>query len=153
MAIWRETVLGRRRIRNMRSLALVLLAFGCSSSSTADGPAGGGADAPPAAAADAPAGTTDGGGAAFTLKITNYRNWCSITEEGAPFQTSMTFAAQTVVHLSAAPLGSFVWGYWTGTDADTGAHDTSMTATVTMTGDKSVLACCPDPPPASQTCP
>lgn len=42
----------------------------------------------------------------------------------------------------------------TGTDGDTtAAHDKNMTTTVTMTSDKTVLACCPDPPPLSQTCP
>ena len=32
----------------------------------------------------------------------------------------------------------------------TGTHDTNMMTTVTMSADKMVLACCPDPPPASQ---
>ena len=55
---------------------------------------------------------------------------------------------------SAAPNSIFVWGYWTGTDGDTAAgHDTRMTTTVTMTSDKTVVACCPDPPPAAPTCP
>ena len=32
-------------------------------------------------------------------------------------------------------------------------HDKMQMTTVTMTGDKTVLACCPFPPPQSQTCP
>jgi hypothetical protein len=92
----------------------------------------------------------------FTLTLNNYLAWCSITEDGTalspPMTTqSMSFPAGTVVDLTAAPLTGFVWGYWTGTDS--ASPDTNMSATVTMSADKTVLACCPDPPPASQTCP
>jgi hypothetical protein len=58
-----------------------------------------------------------------------------------------------VVNLHATPATTFVWGYWTGTDADTGSHDPNMAATVTMNANKTVLACCPRPPPETQTCP
>jgi hypothetical protein len=120
-------------------LVLVVAIAACGSSSS-----------PPAV--DAPGA---GGGSDVTLSINDYLAWCSVTEQGATYATSMTFPKGTVVNLGAMPVSTaFVWGYWTGTDGDTtAAHDTKMTTTVTMTGDKSVVACCPDPPPASQTCP
>ena len=112
------------------SLPLALLAAGCGSSS------GLGPDA----------GTTT-----FTLKISNVLNWCDITDEGtkstATSPPDKSYAAGTVVHLSAGPTSaSFIWGYWTGTDgAAAGAphHDTSPTTTVIMSADKTVTACCP----------
>jgi hypothetical protein len=108
---------------------------------------------------------TDGTGAAgtggpvtYTLTVQNYLNWCDVTENGTTYPASvppvMSFAPGTVVDLNAVAGQFFVWGYWTGTDGDTtAAHDTNMTTTVTMTSNKTILACCPDPPPASQTCP
>jgi hypothetical protein len=103
----------------------------------------------------------DGGGDGpllYTLTVQNYLDWCDITENGSAYPAAvppaMSFAPGTVVHLGAAPNSIFVWGYWTGTDGDTGAApDTSMTTTVTMTSNKTVVACCPDPPPAAPTCP
>jgi hypothetical protein len=88
----------------------------------------------------------------FTLSITNYIDWCTITEEGVAFSATKAFPAGTVVHLhgDTKDAGLFVWGYWTGTDP--GGHDTMMTTTVTMTTNKSVLACCPVIG-QSQTCP
>jgi hypothetical protein len=66
----------------------------------------------------------------------------------------MSFPPNTVVNLNAVPNYIFVWGYWTGTDGDkTSAHDMSMSTTVTMTSNKTILACCPDPPPSAATCP
>jgi hypothetical protein len=105
---------------------------------------------------DSAPGTPDAaGGQTFTLTINNYLAWCSITEEGAPYMMTMSFPEGTVVDLHGAPLAAFVWGYWTGTDGDVGSptFDRDQDTTVTMTSDKSVLACCPFPPPASQTCP
>jgi len=112
---------------------------------------------------NSPAGGTggaggDGGAVTYTLTVQNYLDWCDVTENGTAYPAAvppaMSFAPGTVVHLSAAPNSIFVWGYWTGTDGDTGAgHDTGMTTTVTMTSDKTVVACCPDPPPAAPTCP
>ncbi len=97
-------------------MLLLLVVAGCSSSCSSDGSAG-----------------TDGG-TTFTLTINNFDSWCTVTEEGAAFSLSRSFAPGTVVHLNAAPAsGLFVWGYWTGTDAgaDAGAHDTSQSTTVT----------------------
>ncbi|HEY1811076.1 MAG TPA: hypothetical protein VGG74_01900 [Kofleriaceae bacterium] len=96
-----------------------------------------------------------GSGSDVTLTINNYLAWCTVTEQSAAFSMTKTFPKGTVVSLDAMPASSaFVWGYWTGTDGDTtGTHDTNMMTTVTMSADKMVLACCPDPPPASQTCP
>jgi hypothetical protein len=107
-------------------------------------------------------GSTGGssGGATYTLSVDNYLVWCSVEADGVPLVfsrsnevTSVDFPAGSVVTLSGDALSGFVWGYWTGTDGDTGAFDRNMVTTVTMDGDKSVLACCPFPPPASQTCP
>jgi hypothetical protein len=147
-------------MRDMRYALLLVPCFflGCSTSEVGDagpGDAGsldaGGQDAGPGdAGVDA---GTDGGGGGFTLLINNYLSWCDITEDGAAFSPTKTFSPGTVVNLHAAPLSGFVWGYWSGTDADTGSHDTNMAATATMNANKTVLACCPFPPPASQTCP
>ncbi len=99
-----------------------------------------------------------GGPAMYTLTVQNYLSWCDVTENGALYAASappaMSFPAGTVVDLTAVPNTIFVWGYWTGTDGDTSAgHDMSMSTTVKMDGDKTVMACCPDPPPAAPTCP
>ena len=94
-------------------------------------------------------GGPDGGTGCCVLSIDDYLNWCSITENGAPYVVSESFDAGTVVNLSAAPNQGFVWGYWTGTDGAAGGQDMKMTTTVTMNGNKNVLACCPS---ASQGC-
>ena len=147
-------------------LPLALVA--CSSSSSTDGPVGSSPDAPrpaidaPPGTPDAPPGMPDAPPVAgtpdappttmYTLMINNYSGWCTVTENGASYSPSKSFPAGTVVNLTAAPeSGTFVWGYWSGTDA--GSHDTNMTTTVTMNADQNVLACCPVKPPASQTCP
>ncbi|HKA86338.1 MAG TPA: hypothetical protein VKE22_01690 [Haliangiales bacterium] len=102
-------------------------------------------DAPPAPPPpDAPPVT-------YTLTIDNFINWCVVTVDGVGYVTPVTFAAGSVAHLHADPAATFVWGYWTGTDNP--SPDRMQTTTVTMTSNKSVLACCPIPPPASQTCP
>ncbi len=94
----------------------------------------------------------------YTLTVQNYLNWCDVTENGTLYAAGVppvtSFAPNTVVNLSAAPNYIFVWGYWTGTDGDkTSAHDMSMATTVTMTSNKTIVVCCPDPPPAAPTCP
>jgi hypothetical protein len=94
----------------------------------------------------------------YTLTVQNYLDWCDVTENGTTYAASVppatSFAPGTVVNLNAAPSAIFVWGYWTGTDGDTSAaHDMNMTTTVTMTSDKTIMVCCPDPPPAAPTCP
>jgi hypothetical protein len=94
----------------------------------------------------------------YTLTVQNYLDWCDVTENGTVYPASAppvtSFAAGAVVNLNATAGSAFVWGYWTGTDGDTtSAHDTSMSTTVMMTSNKTILACCPFPPPASQTCP
>jgi len=128
-------------------LLVALLAVGCKNSTPPTDSAPGATDSAP--------GATDAAPQMFTLSIDNYLSWCSITEEGATYSTSMMFPEGTVVDLHGMAVNaSFVWGYWTGTDGDVSpAHDVNMDTTVTMTGDKSILACCPFPPPASQTCP
>jgi hypothetical protein len=102
-------------------------------------------------------GAADGPGV-YTLTVQNYLDWCDVTENGTVYPVSvppvMSFAPGTVVNLNAAAATGFVWGYWTGTDGDTtSTHDKSMATTVTMTSNKTILACCPFPPPSSQTCP
>jgi len=93
----------------------------------------------------------------FTLSISNYLDWCTISVDGATSATTIpdtSYREGTVVTLAGAPASAtFVWGYWTGTDGDTTpSHDTSMTTSVTMSSDRSVLACCPING-GSQTCP
>jgi hypothetical protein len=119
----------------MKYVLVVLLAACTSSSSTSKTP-------------DAGSGSGSG---AITLTIENYLSWCSVTENGGPLAATMTFPQGTVVNLAAMPASSFfIWGYWVGTDGDTGsAHDTSMTTAVTMSASKTVQACCPDAPPAA----
>jgi hypothetical protein len=136
------------------------VAAGCGSSNTTTGSGGsvgtggstgtGGATGGQDGAADGPV--------LYTLTVQNYLDWCNVAENGTVYPVSAppvtSFAPGTVVNLSATAGASFVWGYWTGTDGDTtSAHDTSMATTVTMTSNKTILACCPFPPPASQTCP
>ena len=83
------------------------------------------------------------GGVQFVLNISNYEVWCAILENGVSYSTATQFPAGTVVTLSATPLTGYVWGYWTGTDADDGGIDTDMATTVTMDSERNVLACCP----------
>ena len=160
------------------AFALLSLSFtvGCASDNSPDGGTGGavatgGASATGGSGQAGSSGTTGqagssgttgtaghGGLGPYALTVQNYLDWCNITENGTAYPASvppvMSFAAGTVVNLNAVAGQFFVWGYWTGTDGDTtAAHDTNMTTTVTMNSDKTILACCPDPPPASQTCP
>jgi hypothetical protein len=108
-----------------------------------------------ACGSSSPSAVDAGGGSDVTLSINNYLAWCTVTEQSEAYMMSMEFPTGTVVNLDAMPVAdSFVWGYWTGTDGDTTAsHDTNMMTTVTMSSDKSVEACCPEQPPALQTCP
>jgi hypothetical protein len=101
----------------------------------------------------------DGAAAMATLKLEDYAGWCSVTvNSGTPgtADQTLTFPVGTVVHLSGdtASVTLFQWGYWIGTAGDVSvAHDTSMTTTVTMSGDKTVQACCPDKSSTPVPCP
>lgn len=78
----------------------------------------------------------------FTLTINNYLAWCSINEDGVAYSASKSFSEGTLVLLQGTPANPLVvWGYWTGTDA--GGIDYSMNASVRMSSDRSVFACCP----------
>jgi ABC-type Fe3+-hydroxamate transport system substrate-binding protein len=94
-----------------------------------------------------------------TLKLESYLSWCSVSVNGGAASTdatqTLTVASGTMVPLSATPASSvFVWGYWVGTDGDTGAsHDTAQAATVTMDKSKVVQACCPFASDPSTPCP
>jgi hypothetical protein len=165
-----------------RSIWIALAVCGCSSSSTpsADAPVGitpdspiAAADAPkaadaPAALADAPAASADApkpvdappppdAAEMVTLTIQNFGGWCTTAVGGMSYPGSTPpptpYVKGTVVHIHAEKASNtFVWGYWTGTDP--GGMDTNMDTTVTMTMDKSVLACCPvftDPTPSCPT--
>lgn len=150
MAITGEFVRAKRHDRGSRipvmtrlALLFVPIALGCSSDSTT-------------AAIDAPSSTPDAVAGPdapemVTLTLNNFDAWCTVTEEGVAAPPTMMFPVGTVVHLNAGPVSdAFVWGYWTGTDG--GAKDTKMSTTVTMSANKTVLACCPFKPPASQVC-
>jgi hypothetical protein len=108
-----------------------------------------------ACGSSSPSAVDAGGGSDVTLSINNYLAWCTVTEQSEAYMMSMEFPTGTVVNLDAMPVAdSFVWGYWTGTDGDTTtAHDTSMSTTVTMTGNKMVQACCPFTTAPSTPCP
>ncbi len=91
---------------------------------------------------------------AVLLTITNYLDWCSITVDGdGGYIPTAAYLVGTVVDLDASPKPGYVWGYWNGTDGDTGSGDPKMATTVTMTASKEVFACCPQSPPAAQICP
>ena len=102
-----------------------------------------------------------------TLTMTNYIAWCSVTiDRGDPgagtiytfsnnYTITRTFDQGRVVPLHGDTAGpAFYWRYWEGTDAAGLGMDFNQDATVTMSGDKSVLACCPiSGPGQSMTCP
>jgi hypothetical protein len=101
------------------------------------------ADAAPAASDGAP-------GSGFRLTIDNVLDWCDITVDGTVYRKTSppprSYPAGTIVHLGGAPTSAtFIWGYWTGTDAAASptAKDPSTTATVTMSADRTIKACCP----------
>jgi hypothetical protein len=122
---------------------LCLLAWGCASETLSSADSGPKPDSGP-----------DGGSVAVILTITNYLDWCAVTVDGDGGYIPMAaFVVGTVVDLDASAKAGYVWGYWTGTDGDTGSGDRSMSTTVTMTTSKAVVACCPQPPPAAQVCP
>ncbi len=90
-----------------------------------------------------------------TLTINNYLSWCNVTVNGgsgssAPSQM-LTETDGAKITVTATPLATFVWGYWQGTDGDAGgaSHDqgtgTDHTTTITMSGNKTIDACCPEP--------
>ena len=84
----------------------------------------------------------------YTLTLTNYLTWCSVTVDSDPASSaaiiSKDYPEGSLSLLHADPNVPFVWGYWIGTDADTsGTGDTSQDAVVTMSADRAVLACCP----------
>jgi len=125
----------------------------------ADAGDGGDADAGAADAGAADAGSADGGSASFTLNLTNFAAWCtlSVTQpSGATFPNdasapanSLVLPAGTVVKLHGEPADSdFVWpqmgdtGGWSG-DLDPGQDPLSKDVTVTLGADKTVNVCCP----------
>jgi Divergent InlB B-repeat domain len=122
-------------------LLLCLLASGCSSVTLTA--VDGGPDAGP-----------DGGNLAVILTVSDYLNWCNVTVDGdGGYMPQAAFVLGTVVDLDASPKTGYVWGYWTGTDGDTGSGDPNLATTVTMNVSKEVVACCPQSPPAAQICP
>jgi hypothetical protein len=124
-------------------LPLCLVVWGCASATLTAVDGGPKPDAGP-----------DGGNVAVILTVSNYLNWCNVTVDGDGGYIPMAaFVVGTVVDLDASPKTGYVWGYWTGTDGDTGSGDHNMATTVTMTANKEVIACCPASPPAAQTCP
>jgi hypothetical protein len=81
-----------------------------------------------------------------TLTINNFLAWCSVSENGVVDPSGNVYANSfpqgTQVFLHSEPSSSFfVWRYWTGIDP--GGDVTSKDAVVTMSSDRSVLACCP----------
>jgi hypothetical protein len=94
-----------------------------------------------------------------TLKLENYLAWCSVAVNGgaASVDATQTLVVPqgTAVPLTADAANSiFVWGYWAGTDGDTGAsHDAGKSATVTMDKSKVVQACCPFASSPNTPCP
>lgn len=108
--------------------------------------------APVIAVEPAPAGGSDtifaNGFENFTLTIDNFLAWCSVSVDGGVATANpppTQFPPGTVVPLFGQPVSStFIWGYWRFTDAEPGGgHDTSQSATVTMSADRTVFVCCP----------
>jgi ABC-type Fe3+-hydroxamate transport system substrate-binding protein len=128
-------------------VAILVLLVGCGSSNST----------PSSTSTSTSTGTSAAAG--VTLKLEDYLSWCSVSVNGAVASTSetqtVTVLQGTAVELSANAASSvFVWGYWVGTDGDTGAsHDTSQAATVTMDKSKVVQACCPFASSPSTPCP
>jgi hypothetical protein len=86
-------------------------------------------------------GPNNDGGSGFTLTLNDFDNWCTVTV--TPSESSYT--AGTVVALHAVGNPTFTFAYWLGTDgANTGnnGQDPNASTMVTMTADKTVLACC-----------
>jgi hypothetical protein len=94
-----------------------------------------------------------------TLKLENYLSWCSVAVDNGAANTTalqtLMYPSGTVVHLSGDMASNiFVWGYWVGSDGDVSAsHDQAMMTTVTMSGDKTVQACCPFATAPNTPCP
>ena len=89
------------------------------------------------------------GGSGITLNVNNFDNWCTVTVN--PEMTD--YAAGTVVSLTAVANPTFHFHYWLGTDganAGNNGQDPNAMTTVTMTGSKTVLACCDN---ATEHCP
>jgi len=130
-----------------RIVAAMVLLVGCGSSTSA----------PNYNSTSTSTNTSTAGG--VTLKLENYLSWCSVSVNGAAASTDATQTLNvpqgTVVPLSANPASNvFVWGYWVGTDGDTGAsRDTGQEAAATMDKDKVVQACCPFASSPSTPCP
>ena len=84
----------------------------------------------------------------YTLTVTNYLMWCSVIIDGDQPSSAASITKDypdgSLALLHADPNPPFVWGYWIGTDRDTsGTGDTLQDAAVTMSADRTVLACCP----------
>jgi hypothetical protein len=129
-------------------LAALALLAGCGSSNST-----------PISASTSTTTSTSDAAAVVTLKLEDYLSWCSVSVNGGVASTNatqtLTVPQGTVVPLSGDAASSvFVWGYWVGTDADTGpSHDTGQSATVTMDKSKVVQACCPFASSPSTPCP
>jgi hypothetical protein len=120
-----------------------VLVCGCASTTLTAADSGTTADAGP-----------DGGEVAVLLTIDDYQNWCTVAVDGdGGYRPQAAFVVGSVVQLDASPQAGYGWGYWTGTDGDTGSGDRNMSTTVTMNVAKQVVACCPQPSPAAQICP
>jgi len=84
----------------------------------------------------------------YTLAINNYLAWCTVSVNGgapnsaAQISVALPDSSVAVLHGDAVSA-TFIWGYWTGTEGDLGGGDHNHDATVTMSSDKNVLACCP----------
>jgi len=115
------------------------------------------------APADTGTGGGSEGGATATLKVLNYKSWCSVTINGGTASTGATVTASVVSGSTATVVATpasakFVIGKdpWfgvtqnngaaaPGTDHGTGTTETS-TATVVATGSTCVSVCCGDAP-------
>ena len=91
---------------------------------------------------------SDGFEVLVTLTVDDYLGWCTVAvgslAPSASQTLSLTERLGSIVNVDAQPNVGFIWGYWTGTDGDTSAaHDRNESTMVTMTADKTVLACCP----------
>ena len=92
---------------------------------------------------------SDGGSGMYTLTINDYLNWCNVSVNGGQATSSpqaMQFApdASVALHGDTANAQLFYWGYWQAPTLADGGKDTNMDVNITMNGDVTILACCPD---------
>jgi len=100
-------------------------------------------------ATDSPTSDASDAGLMYTLTINDYLSWCNVSVNGGQTTSNpqpMQFApdASVALHGDTANSNAFYWGYWQAPSLADGGKDTNMNVNITMNGDVTILACCPD---------